>query len=651
MSARRAKGLALRALAAAAGGCSSTATDALPAGPRHSGALDGVAWSLTERAHDGVFAVPTDAVGQEVDANARLVVSFAVATADDLAAAGPEWQAVTAGLARLRTLLADGPALDRLEVDERDAPAVADLRQRLQQHYRGVRAFAAEFKAAIEQHRSDLHVDQILNGSFDGAQQGPLGNAARWLAGELERLRTAAAARVGERERVRVLVQAYHEPLDGERQPLHVANYDNLPVGDLQPVPRFGLAMAPQERARLDAEIAASKAAAAAIRELAKDGKSFGAALADRIGDLRRSLGSLAEAVRQAEGWQQQVAAALAAVQQLAAQTQDGATKAAAGELAAAFTDLQTALHDLAAMGQTRQELEAMVAQLQHGEPQAVFGLLGRIETVVGADLGVAIDAVAQPAQKAAAALAVLARRLPAAELEQVVATAVRQLVATLQTQLPATLAFAELVRGYLADGAQRRTVAEVLAAARDVAIPRPLDDLPDGTIDLQRAGVTLGDHVGVSVRFVGGEGPDAPTLEETAADTAMVLTGLHRRITGQLIFARADHGAPAATRWQANVAAVAAWHYRYRDAATSNWSAFWNVLDPGLGIHVASLDQNDDTAEVGLGVNLSLFAGLVTGGYGYNLSTPGGDGEYYFVGVDLLDVLRKAGTTFGAGR
>lgn len=643
--------LAPMSLAVIAAGCAGSAAPQLPAGPRRSAKLDGVAWSLTERAHDGTFAVPTDGATVAVDANSRLVVSFAVEPAEQLASAGAEWQTVADGLAQVRTLLADGPMLDAADVDERDARAVADLSGRLQQHYRRLRAFAAGFRTTIEQHRPDLHVDRILDGSFDGQDRSPLPNAARWLAGELERLRLVAAARTAGREQVRVVVQAYHEPVAGERQPIHVDNYDRLPVGELRPVPRMGLAMTPQERSRLDAEIAASKAAAATIRELQKNGRDVLRGVADYAGKLRRSLATLAEAVRKAPDWQQKLAAATAPLQNLATSSGDPAVQAAARDLAQALPALQTQLAQLAAAGATRQLLEEVAGRLRDGEPQAVFAAIGDLGTVVESDLAAAVEALGEPAQQVASALQVLGSRLAAGDLQAVLPQTTRELLTMLTTELPTTIAFATFVRDYVAGAAQRRTVAEVLAKSRDVAIPRPLDDLPDGTIDLTRAGVALDDHVGVHVRFenatAGAADPAGPgdPIEETSVDTEMVLTGLYRRIRGQLIFARADHGTADATRWQANVAALADWHYRYRDAAVSDWAAFWNFVDLGFGVHVASLDHNDDTAEVGLGVNLSLFGGFVSGGYGYNLSTPDGNGQYYFVGIDLLDVLRQAGS------
>ena len=63
--------------------------------------------------------------------------------------------------------------------------------------------------------------------------------------------------------------------------------------------------------------------------------------------------------------------------------------------------------------------------------------------------------------------------------------------------------------------------------------------------------------------------------------------------------------------------------------------------------VHIASLDQGDDSIEFGMGFNASLFGGFVTAGVGWNLSSVD-DREYYFVGIDLLTVLQGAKDVVG---
>jgi hypothetical protein len=39
--------------------------------------------------------------------------------------------------------------------------------------------------------------------------------------------------------------------------------------------------------------------------------------------------------------------------------------------------------------------------------------------------------------------------------------------------------------------------------------------------------------------------------------------------------------------------------------------SELWNWLNPGAGVHLASLDQGDDTVEFGIGVRRINYVGL----------------------------------------
>jgi hypothetical protein len=131
--------------------------------------------------------------------------------------------------------------------------------------------------------------------------------------------------------------------------------------------------------------------------------------------------------------------------------------------------------------------------------------------------------------------------------------------------------------------------------------------------------------------------------LRTTSYKADAQLMGWHRQISAELIFARADTGPGSAQDWAPNVAAVADLHYHCRD--DSGLRAFWNFVDPAFGVHLASLAQTDDTAEFGMGVNLSFFGGFLTGGVGWNFSAESDDAIYYFVGIDLFTVLQSART------
>ena len=179
----------------------------------------------------------------------------------------------------------------------------------------------------------------------------------------------------------------------------------------------------------------------------------------------------------------------------------------------------------------------------------------------------------------------------------------------------------------------------ESLRVTEQVFIERPIDQLVPARIELHRAGLTLGDNVTVNVKVREDRpGVDSETtVPEHSYKTEAVLFGVHRRIGGDLIFARV-FGSDQARDWKPNVAARAEWHYQERNPEKAR--KVWNFIDPGIGLQLASLDQGSDSVELGMGGNLSLFSGLVIGGYGFNLST---ERMYVFIGINLLDVLNRA--------
>ena len=119
--------------------------------------------------------------------------------------------------------------------------------------------------------------------------------------------------------------------------------------------------------------------------------------------------------------------------------------------------------------------------------------------------------------------------------------------------------------------------------------------------------------------------------------DGETVLTGWHRRYSGDVIFARATSG-PGSDAYKPNAAVSLEWHYFDR----SKQDGWWNGLDPGFGFHAANLDQNpDQTVELGAGVNMSLWNGLIRIGYGYNLSVTE-DRPYFWIGFGLFGMLNR---------
>jgi hypothetical protein len=180
---------------------------------------------------------------------------------------------------------------------------------------------------------------------------------------------------------------------------------------------------------------------------------------------------------------------------------------------------------------------------------------------------------------------------------------------------------------------------------------------LPDVRIDLARSGVQRGDRVDIALEFHpgadgakppgGGAATSAAHDPDTNTDELAGLVGFHlsvddlgwsTHVRPQLIFFRSTSGTSDERSWQANAAGLIDWAYRFR-SRHSAWQKFVNDWEPALGIHVASLDQGDSSVEVGTGVNLSMMNGLVSVGWGYNLSERD---HYYFLGGDLFKLFDK---------
>ena len=79
-------------------------------------------------------------------------------------------------------------------------------------------------------------------------------------------------------------------------------------------------------------------------------------------------------------------------------------------------------------------------------------------------------------------------------------------------------------------------------------------------------------------------------------------------------------------------------WHF-YDRKRREGW---WNRLDPGFGVHAANLDQNSDqNVELGAGVNVSLWSGLLRVAYGWNLGVRT-DRPYIWIGFGLFSALNR---------
>jgi hypothetical protein len=199
----------------------------------------------------------------------------------------------------------------------------------------------------------------------------------------------------------------------------------------------------------------------------------------------------------------------------------------------------------------------------------------------------------------------------------------------------------------------QQTLAAEIRALLQLGALALPPRD---AIIDLSRSGHQVNDKLVVRVTHtLATPNPQDPAkpkqalIREDEYHTVLVRSGPYLRVAPAIVFARGQRGQRGADHetsmdWKPNVAVTAEWKWGQLDS-----ESFLRWLDPGVGVHLAALDQSSaENAEVGAGVNCSLWGGLLQGGYGWNLMLDERR-EYFFVGIDLLQLFgAKTGIELG---
>ena len=616
------------------------------------GSYRGIEYSVREEALDGEHPFPAGGVERAVDANASLVVRFTDSEGSGDGKGDPavaarrrrEWETVTRALDQVKALAAEVARLDEIVTTSDDAEYLRRLRPQATKVGRQVVEFRTAFRSLLEELRGfDLpNIRSIENGTWDGSPSNTdvFTNIARWLQKEIERLESEGNAWTDNLARILVSVEAYHLPVGGQKRAIHVDGYDTIPAGEYRPIDRLGLAMTEAEKRHLEVEVQYSRSAAAALRELRKHKDDLKAVVEDLASRFRRAIRALR-----------------AEVEKLDTDPQAGLKKLETAAKAAVAGDAAATQRVEDAVGGLRRIVEAGLA-LRQAVDQALSGL-DRMSggdpiaaLISGPDLLGALKGVLDAAGKLLTALndvdvgatvRVLVDVFEQNNLqdEKSLAEALQSAIESLdRNRLTATSQFVqETIQIW-----QHAKAVGTLAETDDPRIFRPANELVDARVVLPTAGVVQGDRVEVRVRFFERETAQGVSrgrlFFERSHYGRIVLVGMHRKFSGELIFARAVSGSADAREWKPNVAAAVNWYYFVRDP--EGCETFWNWLSPGFGIHVASLDQGDQNVEVGVGGNLVFWDGLLTVGGGYNLSASD-DNEYLYIGIGLIEALQKA--------
>jgi hypothetical protein len=617
----------------------------------------GLKFQLIEETEDADIPIPSDHTTQ-VDFRSTLVLRFEPPEqTGEKAPDSPAWTSVLAMLDAVNEIARQYAELNARSVDIDDPSQVRLLQEHVRQHDARVIAALpaisdlAEASGRFENRRQFV---RLLNGQTaePGYQLGRVyENLALFLTQEIKRLQASARSLRRRRDNYEVTVIAIRSPIGAQAQAIHVDPYDNLPAGQLDPGPlgAYGIHLTEQEMRRFRMEVEMNTRAAEAIREVMANGdevRSQANALAKRVeAKIKAILDSLELDEGTVEAWQAQLDTAIEEMIRLEAAPPTPQVAPAARQVADALRQFRTDLDVAARIVTTLTELHRLLTTPTTTD----------LFEVVAGPRGVfpKLDALASDANDLHTASANWARRArtvaenaPTVGAHLANEAAVKE-IKTFLERLPKTTAALSVVADYFSTAGQISAAAETLEEATHDQIYFDIDEdgPPDGVIVLRQYELNRGERIVVKVSFR----PKNDTDPEQSAHTTsyrleVEKLQLHHSIAASLIFARAAQGTDDATDWKPNVAAMVNWHYRHRDPE-DGFQELWNWLNPGAGIHLASLDQGDDTAEFGIGPGFTFWNGLMHAGFGWNLSQPD-DREYFFVGVNLfhlLDVARGA--------
>ena len=622
--------------------------------PYTSKALPGLSINVKEHAHDGTFSLKPEEV-EKTDANSTLEVRFDTPKLETHAEsrASARWQRTVRILQeQIQELATSRAALNEMHLDHGDVEQERQLQQKARIHDEKVQALFTELES---RGLNSNQIATILSGRFDGEGKPtePYANLARWLRKEIETLERDTVTFIQNKDKLRVTVQALHEPVIGNAKYLHIEDYDSLPEGEYKPIDRYGLKLTEPERQRMSIEGEQAALARDGIRELISKGETIKPATKKWVTEIKNNLKDLGKLLSaESNGLTLPTDNIIRKLETAAnSSTTSPEEKNKAKKAVAQLKVLQQDIASIDSLRKTTENLALFVQNPGAFSIEQIFdsgGLIDRVNNLVSnlRSIPDVLKSLKGHFPQTSETIVGLSRILAREELHSLTQQPTKEFLDTLSKDLPETSGRIMFYVDLLRKNFDVTKGVDTLAETDQKTIPHTFDNLTPARIEMARAGLTLGDRITIKVKMANaapeGQGSSS-SIETVNYKNEAVLTGFHRQIGVDLIFAR-GFGSDDARKWRPNIAARGEWHYLIRDPQ-ADWQKLWNWLDLGLGVHAASLNQGPQNIQVGLGGNLSLWSNFVSVGYGHNLIT---NRQYVFIGLNLLSVLNKAQNAMG---
>jgi hypothetical protein len=586
-----------------------------------------------------MFEISSDDPSGKVDANSVLKLVFEFPDEGMTSAIPEKWTDLDGLVQRLEEL-----QMEYVALSARAAELPPEPTAQTEQLRDAMRRYDERVTEALNSLGEVIGRETVTDIALASAETGPLVGFARYIEERKDELELRAS-RLAARDSFEVAVRAYQVPRLGEIRQLHVPEYDIIPSRPFQPISRVAPIPTEAEIERLSAELQGAELVKASIEEIKANDtilrdhvRSFLAKLADRARALVDDLDALVGewTTFSADGVLERL---------------DGMGTEESRELRGAIRGFQD---DVGTIGGVVDGLSGSVSSLRQRPPGVSATGLMQLHTGIESLLA-DVETVAGRLGEWRSRLVTIERLLPIV-LNQARETADSVLTRTLQdnvtdlefrtdsllqslaADVPKTMAAIEVIEGDFLQGAARASqAASALGVDDTVTIPRPLSELEPAVLDLRRTGIAPGDMVEIHVGFLrSGQGGVADRPEKSVRySVETVLTGWHRQFSADVVFVTALSG-PASDSFKPEAGISTEWHYYRRPPG-----GFLNWLDPGFGLHAVNLDQGAEAVEIGLGVNGSLWGGLVRTGFGYNLMVDA-EREYWWIGFGLLGALNR---------
>lgn len=565
----------------------------------------------------------------------------------------PKWEAVQDLLNDVNDFAKEYANLTKESVDISDSAAVTDFQNRVDsmrgkvvnELYPKAEKYAGTFGLTPKQFTGRLTGSAGIPGYKVGSDY-VYENLAYFLKEQIRDLKEKARQIRQDKDGYEVTVIALYKQAGGATSRIHVDEYDNLPGGDTEaprPLEQYGIRMTPEELRRFRMEVKASQDAANMIREIMENRDEIRSGVKRLRNQLKAQLENLIEQFGEDGLWKQALKNCMGQLETLEkdADTPED-VKAASREL---YETLAAIEEDINAAKSIVDQAKELHGYLLKGSMINLFEIIAGESSMLNTlkELANKVEKL-QILEKSKNYLDAITENAKVVGKHLATNAAIEQIEIYLKElpELPKTAAFLNFVSKYMNQVNKAVDAGDTL---EDVADPIYYDikNPPTATIDLDRyRNLERKDGIVVKVMFRAKETDGLKEIEHIEPYyLELEKLDLYTSVSASLIFARASSGTEQAKEWAPNVAAMVNWHKRNREPLNKG-DEIWNWLNPGAGIHLASLDQGDDTVEFGIGVNLSFWNGLLNTGYGYNLSLPE-NREYFFVGLNLLHLLDVA--------